>query len=37
MIKEADYYTISDYVSQNYGMLIGEIWTCLTCHEKKNY
>ena len=30
-----DDYTISDYVFQNFGILIGETWTCLTCHLKK--
>ena len=25
-----------DFVSQNFGMLIGETMTCLTCHEKKS-
>ena len=24
-------YTISDYVSQNFAITIGETWTCLTC------
>ena len=33
---EKDDYTISDYVSQNFGILIGEIWTYLTCHAKKS-
>ena len=32
MTEETDYYTISDYVSQYFGMLIGETWTCITCH-----
>ena len=35
MTEETDDNTISDYVSKNFGMLIGEIITCLTCHEKK--
>ena len=35
MTEEMDYYTISDYVSQNFGMLIGETMTCLTCHKNK--
>ena len=35
MTDEKDDYTISDYVSQNFGILIGETWTCLTCHKKK--
>ena len=35
MIDEKDDYTISDYVSNNFGILIGETWTCLTCHAKK--
>ena len=34
MIDEKDHYTISDYVSQNFGILIGETWTCFTCHAK---
>ena len=29
-------YTISDYVSQNFGITIGETWTCLTFHAQKN-
>ena len=36
MTDEKDDYTISDYVSQNFGILIGEIWTYLTCHAKKS-
>ena len=28
-------YNISDYVSQHFGIAIGETWTCLTCHAKK--
>ena len=35
MIDEKNYYTISDYVSQHFGILIGETCTCLTCHAKK--
>ena len=34
MIDENDNYTISDYVSQHFGILMGETWTCLTYHEK---
>ena len=34
MIEENDDYTIPDYVSQHFGILIGETWTCLTCHAK---
>ena len=30
--EEKDNYTISDYVYKKFGMLIGETWTCLTCH-----
>ena len=30
-------YTISDYVSQNFGITIGETWKCLTCYAKKNH
>ena len=29
-------YTISDYVSQNFTITIGETWTCLTCHAIKS-
>ena len=29
---EKDDYAISDYVSQNFGIIIGETWTCITCH-----
>ena len=36
MIDERNDYTISDYVSQNFGITIGETWTCLTCQTKKN-
>ena len=28
-------YTISNHVSQNFGITIGETWTCLNCHSKK--
>ena len=35
MTDEKDNYTISDYISQHYGILKGETWTCLTCHEEK--
>ena len=35
MIDEKDDYTISDYVSQHFGITIGETCTCLTCHVKK--
>ena len=35
MIDEKDDYTISDYVSKHFGILIGETWKCLTCHTKK--
>ena len=34
MTNEKDDYTIYDYVSQNFGIQIGEICTCLTCHAK---
>ena len=34
VIDEEDNYTISDYVSQNFGILIVETWTCFTCHAK---
>ena len=26
--------TISDYLSQNFSITIGETWTCLTCETK---
>ena len=29
-------YTISDYVSQNFSITIGETWTCLTCKTSKS-
>ena len=35
MIDEKDDYTISDYVSNNFGILIGETRKFLTCHAKK--
>ena len=34
--EEKDYYTIPDYLSQNFGMLIGETMTCLSCHKTKS-
>ena len=34
MTDEKDDYTISDYVYQHFGILIGETWTCLTCYSK---
>ena len=36
MTDEKNNYTISDYVSQNFGITIGETWVCLTCHAEKN-
>ena len=34
-IKEEKYdYIISDYVSQYFGMLIGETMTCISFHKK---
>ena len=33
--EEKNYYIISDYVYQNFGITIGEKLTCLTCHAKK--
>ena len=33
MIEETDDYTISDYVSQNFGTVIGETMTYLNCHQ----
>ena len=35
MTDEKDDYTINDYISQNFGILIGETWTCLTYHTKQ--
>ena len=35
MTDENDDYTISDYVSQHFGITIGETMTCLTCHATK--
>ena len=35
MAEETDDYTIYDYVYRNFGMLIGETITCITCHENK--
>ena len=35
MTDEKDDYTISDYVSQNIGITIGETMTCLTCRATK--
>ena len=32
MTEEMDDYTISDYVSQHFGILIRKAWTCLTYH-----
>ena len=29
-------YTISDYVSHNFSITIGETWTCLTCKTPKS-
>ena len=29
-------YIISDYVSQNFAITIGETWTCLTCKTPKS-
>ena len=34
MKDENNDYTISNYVSQHFGITIGETWTCLTCHAK---
>ena len=33
MTEETDGYTISDYVSQHFGMVIRETMTCLTCYQ----
>ena len=35
MTYEKDDYAISDYVSNYFGIKIGETWTCLTCNAKK--
>ena len=35
MTDEKYDYTISDYVSQNFDITIGETWTCLTFNVKK--
>ena len=32
MTDKKDDYTISDYVSKHFGILIGEAWTYLECH-----
>ena len=29
-------YTISDYVSQHFNIIVGETWKCLTCHATKS-
>ena len=35
-IKKEKYdYTISYYVSHHFGMLIGDIMTCMSCHKTK--
>ena len=36
MTDENDDYTISNYVSQHFGITIVETMTCLTCHAKTN-
>ena len=36
MTDENDDYTVSDYVSQHFGILIGETWTYLTCNTAKH-
>ena len=35
MTEEKDDYTAYDYVSQNFGMLIGETMTFLSSHQNK--
>ena len=35
MTEEKDDFTISDYVSRHYGVVIGEKITWLTCHQNK--
>ena len=36
MTDENEDYTISDYVSQHFGITIGETMTCLTCYDTKS-
>ena len=35
MTDENNDYTISYYASQDFGITIGETWTCLTCYARK--
>ena len=35
MTDEKDDYTITDYVSHNFGITIEETWTYITCHATK--
>ena len=35
MTDEKDDYTISNYVSQNFGIIIVETWICLNCHATR--
>ena len=35
MTDENIHYTISNFVSQNFGITIGKTWTCLTWHTKR--
>ena len=37
MTDEKDNYTISDLVSQNFGILIVETWTCLAWHATPSH
>ena len=36
MTYKKDDCSISDYMSQRFGITIGETMICLTCHAKKN-
>ena len=36
MTDEKNDYTKSDYVSQYFGITIGETWTCFTCNGKNS-
>ena len=33
MKEQKDDYTISDYVSRHFGMIVGETITCIDCHQ----
>ena len=36
MTDEKNDYTISDYISQYFGITIGETSTCITCYAKNS-